>query len=143
MRGQLEAQVHPVRTDVEQQVSGGGDGVPVIGPDLAERVQPGGAIGTAQPVPQLSPEPHHAGQRGSEVAEAHRTQQAAEIAAEVADSRLTGLAGAHGNDEENRRGGQRGGHRLRHGLRRRAAGGLRCSIQGHQRSWCSVSRVPG
>ena len=41
--GELEAQVHPGRADVEQQVAGRADGVPPAGPQFAERMQPGRA----------------------------------------------------------------------------------------------------
>ena len=136
VRGQFEAQVHPVRADMEQEVRLGGDGVPLAGPDFAERVQSCGPLRTGQPVPQLRPEAHHAGQGGVEVAEPDRAQQAAEIAAQLAHRRVTGLIGPHGDDEEDRRGGQRCGDRLGHRLRRGPARGLRGSIQGHQRSWC-------
>ncbi len=135
MRGQFEAQVHPVRADMEQQVRLGGDGVPLASPDFAERVQSGGPLGTGQPVPQRRPEAHHTGQRGVEVTEPDRSQQSAEIAAQPAHRRVAVLTGPHGDDEENRRSGQRRGDRLSHRLRRGAARGLRGSVQGHQRSW--------
>ena len=75
LAGQLEAQIHPRRANVKEQVAGRADRMPAACADLAERVQSGRPRQSGQPVPGCRAEPGHAGQVAVQVAEADRPDQ--------------------------------------------------------------------
>ena len=111
--GQLEAQVHPGRADVEQQVAGSADGVAVPGPQLPERVQPGWPRPPGQPVPGGGPDSGDAAQVPGQVPEADGFDQPCHVGAQ-----LPGGVGAVGlrvddGDQEDRGLRQRRDDRLR------------------------------
>jgi len=60
----LEAKVHPLRTDMEQQVPWRGNRMARSGPDFPERVEFGWAWVSEQLVPCVGPDTRHAGKVG-------------------------------------------------------------------------------
>src|SRR5262249_29091180 len=77
----LEAKVHPLRTDMEQQVPWRRNRMARSGPDLPERVEFGRARVPEQPIPCLGPDPHHAGKAGFELTKFPRANQPRQVSA--------------------------------------------------------------
>ena len=100
LRRHLEAEVHPLGADMEQQVPWGRNRMARSGADLAERMKFGRARIPEQPVPRLGPDSHHAGEPGFEVAKLNRANQARKVRAERphgrADCRRPGLSSRPG-----------------------------------------------
>ena len=113
LRRDLEAQVHPLGADMEQQVPRGCDRVARSGPELSEGVKLGRARVPEQPIPGVRPDSHHAGEPGFEIAKFNRANQAREIGAERPHAGAIVRAGVYGHDQEDRRAGQRRRYRLR------------------------------
>ena len=82
LRRDLEAQVHPLGADMEQEVARRCDRVARSGPELPERVKFGRARVAEQPVPGVGPDSHHAGEAGFEIAKFNRANQARKVRAE-------------------------------------------------------------
>ena len=82
LRRDLEAQVHPLGADMEQEVARGCDCVARSGLELAERVKFGRTRVAEQPVPGVGADSHHAGEPGLEIAKFDRANQAREVGAE-------------------------------------------------------------
>ena len=114
--GELEAHVHPLVPDMEQQVPGRGHGVVPSPGELAERVQLGRARAGEQAVPGLRADRGDADQVVAGDAEADRPPQARPVGQQVPAGRLA--AGVDGQDQEDRARGERGQHRLRLGEER-------------------------
>ena len=122
---QLEAQIHALGADVEQDVAGRRDGLARPGPEFAERVQFRRARRAEQPVPNCRPERHDAGQIAFEIAKSDRPQQGAQIGAQGSRRRFGLGAGLDRDHKKDRGAGQlhrqqlrqraRSGHRSRHG----------------------------
>ena len=111
--GQLEAQIHAPRPDVEQDVARGGDCLARPAAKFAERVQLGRAWRTEEPIPHLRSERDDAGEAAFEIAKPDRAQERRKIGAQRAH-RVLGLgAGVYGDDQKDRGRGQRRRHRLR------------------------------
>ncbi len=112
LRGDLEAQVHPLGADMEQKVARGSDGVARSGPELAEGVKLSRARVAEQPVPGVGPNPHHAGKPGFEIAKFDRSNQARKVGAERARRGATVGARVYRHDQEDRGAGERRRNRL-------------------------------
>ena len=112
LRRDLEAEVHPLGADMEQQVAGRRDRVARSGPELAERVQFGRARVPEQPVPGVGPDPHHAGEAGFEIAKFNRANQARKVGAERPHGRAIVRARVYRHDQEDRGAGERRRYRL-------------------------------
>ena len=124
LRRQFKAQVEPLRTNVEQQVARGRDGVAGAGADLAERVQLQRLWRAEQPVPEVGADPHRAGEPATEVAKADGAHEIGEFGAERPHRlKMRGALG-YGEDEKHRGARQRFGYRLRGGAGRRRQCGL-------------------
>ena len=100
-RRQLEAQVHALGADVEQEVARRRHGV-MPAADLAERVQLRGRGAAEQPVPGIGADARDAGQPALEVAKAHRPHQCREIGAQSARGRSLSGPGIDRDHEEDR-----------------------------------------
>lgn len=148
--GQLKAQVHPPRPDVEHQVAGRAHGVPAVRLYLAERVQPRRPRQPRQPVPGSGAESGHAGQGSGEVAEPDSPDERRYVRAERSGRvRASGVGVEHGYQEDRGLGERRvDGLRLRTGVvdhapifptngYPRACGGRKRSIHG-----CAICGVP-
>ena len=70
LRRQLEAEVHALGADVEQEIARRGDRMARSGADLAERMQLRRPRRAEQPVPGVRADAHDAGEISLEVAEA-------------------------------------------------------------------------
>ena len=73
LRRELEAEVHPGRTDVEEDVAWRGHGVTRPGLDLPERMELRRSGPAEKPVPGRGTEPHDAGEVALEVPKGHRS----------------------------------------------------------------------
>ena len=135
LRGQLEAQIHALGADVEQQVARRGDGMARSGADLPERMQLRRPRRPKEPVPRVGPEPHDAGESAFEVAKFHRAQQRGEVAAERAHGVAIFGARVDRHDQKDRGAGERRGDRLREGRQANCRFGRARRIGFH---WVSV-----
>ena len=113
LRRDLEAQVHPLGANVEQQVARGCDRVARSGPELSEGVKFGRARVPEQPIPGVRPDSHHAREPGFEITKFNCANQAREVRAECPHAGAIVRAGVYGHDQEDRRAGQRRRYRLR------------------------------
>ena len=78
---ELEAQIHALGADMEQEISGGRDRMARAAAKFAERMELGRARRAEQPVPRLRTDSHHAGQAGLDVAKLDRPQQRRQVRA--------------------------------------------------------------
>src|SRR5215467_6719526 len=101
LRRHLEAKIHSLGTDVEEQVPWRGNRMPKPGPDFPERVKFGWPRISEQPVPCIGPDPHHTGKTGFELAKSHRANQRREVRAERSNGRaLIGVRIYRQNQED-------------------------------------------
>ena len=87
LRRKLEAQIHALRADVEQQVARRRNRMARSGANLPERMQFRRPRRPKKPVPRVGPKPHDAGEVPFQVAKLHRAQQRGEVSAERAHGR--------------------------------------------------------
>ena len=127
---ELEAEVHPLGADVEEDVAGGRDRVAVAGEHLLERVEQRRPRLPVEDVPRVGADPRDAGEPPVEVALADGADERGQVGQERADGLPALLARVHRHDEEDRVAGRGLGHGLRaHGALRitRRRGPLRLS----------------
>lgn len=86
---QCEAQVHPVRAEVQEQVARGGDGAVLRPLDRLEGVQVRRPRHVVEPVPELGADRDDEAQTAGGEAEGHRTGEHPGVAEDVADGVLT------------------------------------------------------
>ena len=102
LRRQLEAQIHALGADVEQQVARRGNRMARSGANLAERMQFRRPRRPKEPVPRVGSKPHDAGEAPFQVAKFHRAQQRGEISAERAQGGAIFGARIKRRDQEDR-----------------------------------------
>jgi hypothetical protein len=115
LRRKLEAQVHALGADVEQQVTGRRDRMPLSGANLPEWMQLRRAWWPEQAVPRVGPESHDAGQARFDVAEFNRAQQRGKVSAKGQQGGAIVRARIDRHDQEDRGARERRGYRLRDG----------------------------
>src|SRR6266571_2076889 len=112
VRRKLEAQVHSLRSDVEEQVAWRRDGVPFSRVNLPKRSQLRGLRRSEEGVPGIGPKRHDAGKAAVKLAKSRRADEPAQVSTEMSDCRPILHAWMNRNHEEDCRAGQRGGDRL-------------------------------
>jgi hypothetical protein len=70
LRRQLEAQIHALRADVEEQIAGRGDRMTRARLDFPEWMQLGWSRRPKDPIPNVRSKSHHAGKASLKIAEA-------------------------------------------------------------------------
>ena len=90
---QLKADVHSLGTDVKQHVARSGRGMAIACPELPERMQFGGPGIAEEPVPGIGSEGRDTSERGVDVAELDRANQAGEVAAKRAQGGVLSASG--------------------------------------------------
>src|SRR5262245_57661747 len=99
-RGELEAQVHALGADVEEQVAASGNRVARAGSELAERMQLGRTRRSEEAVPGAGTEAEDAGEGAFEVAKSDGAKERGEIRAERENTTATLVGGIHRDDKE-------------------------------------------
>src|SRR5208282_4311674 len=112
LSGKLEAKIHALSADVEQQVAWRRDRMARSAANLLEGVQFRWLRLSKEAVPRVRPKPHHAGKSSFQVAKFHRTHQRGEVSAERAHSGAMLNARVECHAEEDRSAGQRRRYRL-------------------------------
>ena len=102
LRRHLEAQVHPLGADMEQEIARSGDCVARSSPELAERVKFGRTRVPEQPIPGVGADSHHAGEPSFEVTKFNRANQAREVSAKGAHGGAIVLARVDCHHQEDR-----------------------------------------
>src|SRR5262249_2538910 len=100
LRRHLEAKVHSLRADMEQQVPWRRNRMARSSPDLPEWVEFSWARGPEQPVPCVGPDPDHTGKAGFEVAKFHRPNQRRKVCAKRSHHRAIVRARIYRHDQE-------------------------------------------
>ena len=123
MRDELEAEIHALGAEMEEEVGGSGRSVAIAGAEFFEGVELGGAgIVGEEFVPGVGAEGGDAGEPAFDAAEVDGAVDAGEIGDEVADGGVALLVGLDGRDEEDGGAGERGENGLRGGGRFVGAG---------------------
>jgi hypothetical protein len=118
LRRKLEAHVHALGADVEEEIARRRRGV-MLALDLTKGMQLPGPRRAEQPVPGVGAEAHDAGQPAVGIAEADRAQQARQVGGKALHGLLMVRSVVHRHDEEHGGARQRRGDRL--GIRERHA----------------------
>ena len=137
LSGQFETQVHPLGTDVEQQIARRGRSVARAAVQRAEGVQIERPRLTEQPIPDVGAERDDARQIATHVARSDSAHQGVEAAAYLPGALSMQGAGLDGQDEEDRGAGLRrvdaslwAGRHLRRTVHRRARRGQGAGYNG-------------
>ena len=112
LRRDLETEVHPLGSDMKQQVSRRRDRVARSGAELAEGVKFSRSRVAEQPVPGVGPDSHHAGEAGLEITKFNGPDQAGKVRAKRPHGADIVLALVDGHDQEDRGARQRRRYRL-------------------------------
>ena len=97
---QLETQVHPRATDMEEDVPGRGDRMARFGVDFPKRMQLRRALRPEQAIPGGRAKPHHAGQVALQVAEGYGADKPREVITERPDRRARVITRVDRDDEK-------------------------------------------
>ena len=73
LRCQLEAEIHALGANVEEEIAGRGDGMARAGPDFPKRMQFRRPRLTKEPVPRVGSNTYHAGEVSLDIAESDGT----------------------------------------------------------------------
>src|SRR5438552_608017 len=122
LRRQFEAEILPLRPDMEQHVSRCRNGQTRPGSNFAEDVQLGRPRLTEEPPPNVGSKRHDTREVSRSVAKSNGAQERSEVSAERSDNRLVTDARVNLRNEEDRGAGQRRGDRLWNGLRKTGGG---------------------
>ena len=113
---QLEAEIHALGAEMEEEVGGSGRSVAIAGAEFFEGVELGGArIVGEEFVPGVGAERGDAGEAAFDAPEVDGTVDAGEVGDEIADGGVAGGVGFDCRDEENGGAGERGKDGLRGG----------------------------
>ncbi len=134
LRGELEAEVHPGRADVEENVAGRGHGMARSSVELPEPVELRRLGRAEELVPGRRAKPDYAGQVALQVTVRNRPYQRREVPAECSDGRAVVIARVHRYHQKDCGARQRRDHRLRMRVAQLAFQALHSDVSGHPAS---------
>ena len=115
LRRELEAQIHALGANVEQQVARSRNGMARAGANLTEGMEVGGAGISEKLAPRVAADPHDAGESRLNLTKVDRAHEFGQVAAERANDRAAGGIRVDRNHQKDDSASERCDHRLRDG----------------------------